>query len=24
MGRLVLKAPPASSPELNPQERIWK
>jgi transposase len=23
-GQLVLKAPPASSPELNPQERIWK
>jgi hypothetical protein len=23
-GRLVLKAQPASSPELNPQERLWK
>ncbi|HYY16760.1 MAG TPA: transposase [Gammaproteobacteria bacterium] len=23
-GRLVLKAQPAYSPELNPQERIWK
>jgi DDE superfamily endonuclease/Winged helix-turn helix len=23
-GRLVLKAQPADSPELNPQERIWK
>jgi transposase len=23
-GQLVLKAPPAYSPELNPQERIWK
>jgi transposase len=23
-GRLILKAQPAYSPELNPQERIWK
>jgi hypothetical protein len=23
-GRLMLKAQPAYSPELNPQERIWK
>jgi hypothetical protein len=23
-GRLVLKAQPAYSPELNPQERLWK